>query len=175
MSKGFGRVQSALIDIFENIGEETYSLAELCELVYGQAAQKKHRVAVLRAVNDILKRFPWICVERDTYHGSYCFCDGSKLQAYAVMQTRQMTYGACTHEEAVERLQRDRQYYLEHPGQYRDPNKHMEPETGLWWLYCAATKAERDGNKKAAEPLWARYNDAVKKYRAELFQGFRDV
>ena len=44
----------------------------------------------------------------------------------------------------------------------------MEPETGQWWLYCEAIKAECEGDKGHAEALWVKYREAEKKFRAQL-------
>ena len=134
MSKGFGRVQCALIDIFASIGERTYSIAELCELVYDQPDEKKHRVALLRAVRGVLlhgrgsKKIGKIGMFRGGYRWTYYFCDVTNLAAYALVQTR-LQFGH-THEEAKKALQ----YNLEHPSDFTDVAKDMEPLTGLWWL-----------------------------------------
>jgi hypothetical protein len=162
MSRGFGRIQRALQEIFEAIGGKTYSISELCALVYDEASEKKHRVAVLRAVDSVAKRYPSIGKFRGGERWTYYFCDCSNLWAYAITQER-LRYGY-SHEQAQERLRCD----LEHDDNIHEVKKYMEPETGMWWLYSAAMKAERDGDKARAETLWTKYEKVYQKYIAGI-------
>ena len=74
MSRGFGRVQRKLEKIFQQIGKRTYSITDLCKLVFDEP-YKRHRVAVLRAVNSVAKRYPWIGEFGGGNYYTYYFCD----------------------------------------------------------------------------------------------------
>jgi hypothetical protein len=56
MSKGPGRVERRIADIFANAARlQTFTPEELAQLVYGvDVVEKKHRVAVLRATRNVL-------------------------------------------------------------------------------------------------------------------------
>ncbi|MHB2165644.1 hypothetical protein [Alsobacter sp. R-9] len=50
MSRGPGRVQRAILALFSETPKAILSTAELCAAVYGTTPDKRHRVAVLRAL-----------------------------------------------------------------------------------------------------------------------------
>jgi hypothetical protein len=51
MSRGRGRIQQAILDLIKGNEHNAWSLAELCRLIYPEGHEKKHRVAVGRALN----------------------------------------------------------------------------------------------------------------------------
>jgi hypothetical protein len=56
MSRGFGRIERALLKLFQRQPDLVMSTSELCREVYGvQQIEKKHRVAVLRALKRLGK------------------------------------------------------------------------------------------------------------------------
>ena len=154
-------MQRELEKIFASIGAQIYSTAELCELVYPRAKwiQKKHRVAVLRALEGAFKRYPWIGAFRGA-RGVYV-CDCRDLHAYALTHWRYSSDQ--THAQAEERLA----YDLKHPEYFT--TKAMKPETGLWWLYCETAKAQwsRPRDPARALELRARHAEVKKKLREE--------
>jgi hypothetical protein len=160
MSRGLRRIQRELEAIFDTkqIVDRTYSVSDLCMAIYGRD-EKRHRVAVLRGMDGVYKRNPWI---GKFYCGkACCFLDCRSLHAYAVMMQR-LSY-ADSHERGEERLR----YDLEHPGTWRDCKKHMEPETGLWWLHCELAKAKWwTYDQVRAKELEVRYEAALKEEEA---------
>jgi hypothetical protein len=57
MSKGPGRIERALAAIFDGEPGNAFMTEELCEMIYpGCRIEKKHRVAVMRAVAKLAKR-----------------------------------------------------------------------------------------------------------------------
>ena len=58
MSKGPGRIERAIADILDGEADNAFTTEDLCERVYPgvNRVEKKHRVAVLRAANGLVKR-----------------------------------------------------------------------------------------------------------------------
>lgn len=57
MSRGPGRVETLLRHVFLDSPEGIFTTAELCRHVYGRGRiEKKHRVAVLRALRSLARR-----------------------------------------------------------------------------------------------------------------------
>lgn len=57
MSRGLGRVQAHIKELFIANPRAIYSTEDLCLLVYGvERVDKKHRVAVLRALKSLARR-----------------------------------------------------------------------------------------------------------------------
>jgi hypothetical protein len=56
MSRGLGRVQRVMLDAFESANRPAFDTSELCRMAYGEMhVQKKHRVAVIRALRALAK------------------------------------------------------------------------------------------------------------------------
>lgn len=53
MGRGLGRIQRTILAIFADDPHAIRSTAELCRAVYGVPAEKRHRVAVLRALRTL--------------------------------------------------------------------------------------------------------------------------
>lgn len=54
MSRGPGRIQRELLAIFERADHPAFDTGQLCRQIYpGQAIEKKHRVAVIRALKSL--------------------------------------------------------------------------------------------------------------------------
>ena len=62
MSRGPGRIERELLEIFNKNPTVIRSTSDLCRQVYGiEQVEKKHRVAVLRALKSMAgKSMPWL-------------------------------------------------------------------------------------------------------------------
>ena len=56
MSRGPGRVERAIAALFGGDSEAAFTVAELCEQVYGEAREPQHRVVVARAGKNLIGR-----------------------------------------------------------------------------------------------------------------------
>jgi hypothetical protein len=58
MSRGPGRIERAIAAILDGEADNAFTTEDLCERVYSgvNRVEKKHRVAVLRAANRLVKR-----------------------------------------------------------------------------------------------------------------------
>lgn len=54
MSRGLGRVQRKILEIFDRAKHPAFETSELCQLVYEcNVVEKRHRVAVIRALRSL--------------------------------------------------------------------------------------------------------------------------
>ena len=54
MSRGLGRVQRKILEIFDRAKHPAFETSELCQLVYEcDVVEKRHRVAVIRALRSL--------------------------------------------------------------------------------------------------------------------------
>ncbi len=63
MSRGAGRVERAIRVALEREPENAFKVEELCRRIYAQQPEKKHRVAVSRAIRTLLNRAPEVACE----------------------------------------------------------------------------------------------------------------
>lgn len=57
MSRGAGKIERFISDLFADDPKRIESTADLCRAIYGvEAVEKKHRVAVLRALKSICRK-----------------------------------------------------------------------------------------------------------------------
>jgi len=150
MSRGLGHIERMLPKLLGSIGAKTYSITELCEEVYvHEWIEKRHRVAMLRALKDIIEDYPTLGLFYGR-RGTYIVCDCANLEAYAVMQAR--CRWNLDHQGALERLKEE----LKDEMDRHDFQKNMAPESGLWWMRAEWYKAERDGDTARAKELHGR-------------------
>jgi hypothetical protein len=81
MSKGPGRIARAIANLLADEPEGAWTTEELCQRIYHEvsiersrldpetAVQKKHRVAVIRAANNIIAQRPEVVWDRNWHHG----------------------------------------------------------------------------------------------------------
>jgi hypothetical protein len=92
MSRGPGKIQRAVIAVFEAEPENGFLLSELCERVYRgiNRVEKKHRVAVARAAHGI----PWLAhMKRDTLGGELVFYNPASVVAYGIARLKGDNFG----------------------------------------------------------------------------------
>lgn len=86
MSRGHGHIQRGIIALIESDPEGAWTTADLCKHVYPEIdyrfdIEKKHRVAVTRALRKMTLPGTW-CVQRVWAHGEeYCLCDECSLMS----------------------------------------------------------------------------------------------
>jgi hypothetical protein len=93
MSRGPGKIQRAVIAVFEAEPENGFLLSELCERVYRgiNRVEKKHLVAVARAAHGI----PWLAhMKRDTLGGELVFYNPASVVAYGIARLKGDNFGA---------------------------------------------------------------------------------
>jgi hypothetical protein len=86
MSRGPGRIERAIRELFDAHPDEAFVTVELAEHCYpGVAIKKKHMVAVLRAAQNVLKDDPdWTVYVIMGMGGGYVFCNQASVPSSAM-------------------------------------------------------------------------------------------
>jgi|SRR5271169_2974524 len=86
MSKGPGRIGRAIAAMFDAEPENAFTVEELCERAYpGVSVEKKHRVTVIRAANNLALRRPEVVWLRGKGLGrTLVLCRRDNLASYAL-------------------------------------------------------------------------------------------
>jgi hypothetical protein len=177
VSKGPGRVERAIADVFEAEPDNAFTVEDLCDRVYpGEPVEKKHRVAVLRAAKNIAKRNTEIGARAGECLGaSIVFYNKYHVLSYAMARLKTDRFNRYRSNDS-------RDTYTGWNAIYGDPGKGMvwrikhhnsdEEELlarlseggsyhefvvpgGAWWRHTQIRIAERDGDTETAERLRA--------------------
>ena len=159
MSRGPGRIERAILDLFEEHPEGAWTTADLCRLIYPTAnrVEKKHRVAVLRAMDNVMDKedachrdWDWFCFG---FNGATArvFCNFANVMSYSLAKAKSCNdrrwrdgeRRTLTEEELLKSLQ---------PG--GDYHEYVIPG-GTWDRHVREYIAKRDGNQETAEKLAA--------------------
>jgi hypothetical protein len=87
MSRGPGRVERAIRELFDAHPDEAFVTDELAEHCYPNAGpiERKHRVAVLRAGRNVVKADPdWAALWIEHQGGGWVFANRASLQSYTL-------------------------------------------------------------------------------------------
>ena len=155
MSRGPGRIERAISDLFEEHPEGAWTTAELCRLIYPTAnrVEKKHRVAVLRAMNKIIGKkgdehrgWGWFYIERRGTSRVLANFENVMSYGLARLKASNGPWHPKTEEELLEQLRPGGDKYdLVVPG-------------GAWDRHVRKNIAERDGDQETVEKLAAQQN-----------------
>jgi hypothetical protein len=136
MSKGFGRVQREIDQLFAGDPEGVFTTGDLCYEVYGTLhPSKKQRVAIIRAAKAVAKTHPGIDSQRsETRGGAWIWFHHDNVMSYAIARTRSNNISRIdTNKEARKDLDNEHDRELMAPG-------------GTWWLFVQQWVAERDND-----------------------------
>ncbi len=82
MSRGPGPVQQAILTLIEGDQDGAWPLGEICQHVYGGAfIEKKHRVAVARALRTMVLPEPWQVVYLSRPGTEYCLFNACSVES----------------------------------------------------------------------------------------------
>lgn len=158
MSRGQGRIERAILDLFDKHPEGAWTTEDLCRLIYPTAnrAEKKHRVAVLRAVKTIMDKADnqyryWVWSRGGTIGGTRVLFNCANVMSFGLgylkrHNTRRwdgIDWVPDSEEELLERLQ---------PG--GDDHRNVVPG-GIWDQAVKIWTAHRDDDQKIAEKVAA--------------------
>lgn len=155
MSRGPGRVQRAIEELFRNNPTATFSTEELAAHVYPgiNRVEKAHRVAILRAVEPVAIKLWWQMSWSDRPgHQMICYnlCD---VMSYGMGRLRvDFITGGYPHE--------DLQRFLTDPSAYRNEVDKIVPG-GTWWTHVQINQAMREGREEEAEAMRCAWNAEV--------------
>ena len=82
MSRGPGPVQQAILALIESEQDGAWPLGEVCRHVYGAAlVEKKHRVAVARALRTMALPDPWRVAQMSRPGAEYCLFNACSVES----------------------------------------------------------------------------------------------
>lgn len=148
MSKGPGKVACALEAIFANEPDNAFTIEDLCDRVYQGVDQieKKHRVAVLRAVHVLAKRDVNLDYARSEHLGrTVIFYRGDRVLSYAMARLKAdflNQYRSVGSRHSQIDTEADLRARLQPGGQ----DQHLVLPGGAWWRHTEMFVAKRDGD-----------------------------
>ena len=91
MSKGPGRIERAIAAVLDGEADNAFTTEDLCERVYSgiNRVEKKHRVAVLRAANKLVKRRDNTgCMPGENLGGTRVYFNIDNVMSYAMARLK---------------------------------------------------------------------------------------
>src|SRR4051794_33615047 len=179
MSKGPGRVERAIRDLFSAHPTEAFTTADLIAVVFPdiEDADKKHRVSVLRAARRVIDSDPdWRMARATLARGGLCiFFNSDNVQSFghhrlmwSHAQVNEYKGGTIFHPYSRDELR----------AKVDDENhKNMiSPPNGAWYRDVEIHRARRDGEHERAKVLEAERDAEFERWAAgarEMFKGRR--
>ena len=162
MSRGPGRIERAIYDLFEGHPEGAWTTEDLCRLVYPAAdrIEKKHRVAVVRAMKTILAKTgdqhrDWTCWQAATTGSTLVLFNNANVMSYGLARLKTDNYPryVCTpHSNSwLQKTEDELKAFLEPGG--KDHGRVVPG--GAWDQHVRMYIAERDGDQETAQKLAA--------------------
>jgi len=155
MSRGPGKIERIIRAVFAAEPDNAFTTEDLCDRAYPgvNRIEKKHRVAVLRAAQQLEARGDAIwCIKGDGLGGTLIFFNPYHLPSYAMARLKTTSWYR-THDTRRSRYEPWDETRLRAklaPG--GDDRKHID-EGGVWWRHVEIHKAVRDGDTERAEAL----------------------
>ena len=160
LSRGPGTVERALLNLMAREPDGAFTVEDLCERIYGCAAEKKHRVSIIRALNRIIKRpGDWDLFQAEITGSTLVLVNLDNVMSYALGQLkreggshyrdkRKLTQGWRPEDLADEAALRAE---LAPGGRHYDS---VRPG-GAWMRHVEIYRAERDGKPEKAARMRA--------------------
>ena len=142
MSRGPGRVERAVEQIFKEQPSCAFTTEELAEIVYPgiNRVEKKHRVAVLRAAYKVAYRLGWFAFRCERPGGHTVYCNPCDVRSYALGRLRS---DFVHNDRSLERLQK-----MAEGRSDREEDQHETERVspgGAWWNHVQIERHRRDG------------------------------
>lgn len=162
MSKGPGRVERAIETAFRKSPRDTFSVVELMPHAYPgvNRAEKKHRVAIIRAAEKVAARLGWQGWRREAPGGEVIYLNPCDIRSYAIGRLR-TGYPTYTAAEAAR--------MLHDPSHHRHARyRNLTRPGGSWWRHAAYARAVRNGDDIIADGLLKAIEEHDRPLRAAL-------
>src|SRR3954454_965216 len=145
MSRGPGRVQRGIEELFQNNPSATFTTEDLVAHVYPgiNRIEKSHRVAVLRAAGPVAGRMWWRMQWAPVIGNAMIYYNQCDITSYA---TGQLRTGFTLYHKTPDNIRR----LMTDPAD-RDSVVHQIAQGGDWWLHVQICQALRDGRQGDAE------------------------
>jgi hypothetical protein len=141
MSKGPGRVERAIEDVFTARPDATFTVDELAAYVFHGVnyVEKKHRVSVIRAADKVAQRLNWMGRRAERRGGQVVYSNLLNARSYRLgMLRRDFVHNDRSLLELEALLDKERENLR--PG-------------GVWQLHVEINRAEIEGDAEASAEL----------------------
>jgi hypothetical protein len=180
MSRGLGWTQRAILALIEEEPDGAWPSDELCALLYHHPIEKKHRVAVLRALQTMPLPGTWQVWRLSRAGGAYCLVDPCSDESVARLRYAERSFDAELSFEAWKRhnpdeAERARARAAE-SRRYRDASPidkltidiaEAEKSAAMWGTMARIAPGAADGFKAAVRRVEAlKAEKAVKEQEA---------
>lgn len=149
MSRGPGKVERVILNLFDNESDASYSTEDLIDRVYPGlgSVEKKHRVSVLRAAKRACERLQgWYYTSSVGLGGTVIFYSIYNVMSYATMRAK-----ADINAHYRSNDPRVRQSQIKGPEEiaamFAEGGRHYDyvVDGGAWWRHVQINIIERDG------------------------------
>ena len=160
MSRGPGRLERAIAHVFNSEPDNAFTTEDLCRRVYQvEQVEKKHRVAVLRAARNLLRRRDALSEFAGGNRGrSSVFFDCTNVMSYAMARLK-CRNGRCSDDQELRDRLAGREAALVASG-------------GAWWghvqSWVAELDARRAGDVKRLEKVLRKRENEEKALRIRM-------
>jgi hypothetical protein len=165
MSRGPGRIERAIEAAFAAEPDNAFNTLDLCEHAYPgvNRIDKKHRVAVLRALKRIMARRPDLeTMQGDALGREIVVYHRYKVMSYAMGRLKSDNLRAYRSNDF-----RKPEHWITDEAELRaslsegGKNHRLVVEGGAWWRHTQERIAERDGDHERAAQLRAENERAI--------------
>jgi hypothetical protein len=154
MSRGPGRIERAIEAVFAAEPDNAFTTEDLCDRVYNGAngVEKKHRVAVLRAVKNIITRRDVLgCYPSGRMGGTLVFCDRTNVMSYAMARLKSDCAFYQDHDPRryARSCLKDSSTEAELHASLAEGGRHHERviEGGVWWRHTQSAIGEIEARR----------------------------
>ena len=155
MSRGPGRIQTAIENAFRRNPSATYAVDELALIAYPalNRVEKKHRVAVIRAADAVARDLGWQGMRAERPGHPVIYGNTLDLRSYATWNMRRdFLSGALTAEQIATAL--------DDPKAWHSQWSYVQPG-GAWWKHVEINKARAAGDSAKADAVVAELNASI--------------
>ena len=197
MSRGPGRIERAIAAILDTESDNAFTTEELCERIYCgvNRVEKKHRVAVLRAANSLIKHRDNTGFQRcENLGGSRVYFNIDNVMSYAMarLKTDQFNHYRSNDDRWItpehhpkwyrKAMGYKKGYVYQHPRMTEadlrvrlaegGKDHHHVVSGGIWWKHTewaiAEMEARRVGDVRRLEEIEAERKDSWETFEREL-------
>jgi hypothetical protein len=180
MSKGPGRIERAIAAILDAEPDNAFTTEDLCKRIYKvEEVEKRHRVAVLRAAANVMKRRDVMRIwKSDTLGETKVYFDITNVMSYAMAAMKaDFLFHYSNHNPNVWYTEGETEAELRAKvlpgGEWHD---RVKKPNGAWYRHSQEAKAEieakRAGNNVKLKKLQAKHEEKSRKVMRKVIASF---
>jgi hypothetical protein len=170
MSRGSGRVEREIERAFAEKPDDIFMVEDLVRVVYPglNRTEKKHRVAVIRAADQVARRCGWIAYKREAFGHELVYCNLMNVRSYTLGRMRASFLKNDRPLDELRHVVDGGTSPCQH--RYRHDIENMKPG-GAWWIHVEIHKAAHAGDASKAEEMQRELNAGINRKLAILGMG----